>query len=190
MNLSSVASKVEPSGVQTPRSKEEFKNHSRMKWMTQNAFQDYYPAHLSHCYGCGRLNKHGLHIKSYWDGEETVCTFYPEPYHIAIPGYVYGGLISSLIDCHGTGTAAAAAYRAEGREMDTKPPLRFLTGSLHVDYLRPTPVDGPLELRGKVREIKGRKVVVSVTVSARGEIRAHGEVVAIQAPEDLVSEND
>lgn len=153
--------------------------------MTRKAFQDYYPDDLSHCYGCGRLNKHGLQIKSFWDGEETVCTFHPEPFHMAIPGYVYGGLIASLIDCHATGTAAAAAYRVEGRTMDTEPPLRFLTGSLHVDYLRPTPLDGPLELRGHVKEIKGRKVVVAVTLCAKGEICARGEVVTIRMSEHL-----
>ncbi len=155
--------------------------------MTQKAFQDYYPDNVSYCYGCGRLNEHGLQIKSYWDGEETVCTFQPRPYHMAIPGYVYGGLIASLIDCHGTGTAAAAAYRAEGREMDTDPPLRYVTASLHVDYLRPTPLGVPLELRGKVKEIKGRKVIVAVTLSASGEVCARGEVVAVQMPEHLLA---
>jgi acyl-coenzyme A thioesterase PaaI-like protein len=157
--------------------------------MVQKAFQDYYPDILSHCYGCGRLNKKGLQIKSYWDGDETVCSFNPKPHHTAIPGYVYGGLIASLIDCHGTGTAAAAAYRAEGRAMDTDPPFRFLTGSLRVEYLRPTPLDGPLELRGRVKEIKGRKVVVAVTVFAQGEARVRGEVVAIQMPEHLMPDS-
>jgi acyl-coenzyme A thioesterase PaaI-like protein len=154
--------------------------------MAQTAFQDYYPDHLSHCYGCGRLNEHGLQIKSYWDGDETVCSFDPRPYHTAIPGYVYGGLIASLIDCHSTGTAAAAAYRAAGREMDTDPPFRFLTASLHVDYLRPTPLGVPLEVRARVKEIKGRKVVVESTLSAQGEVCARGEVVAVQMPDHLI----
>ena len=149
----------------------------------EKAFQDYYPDYSSHCYGCGRLNSAGLQIKSYWDGEETVCRFDPKPYHTAIPGFVYGGLIASLIDCHSTGTAAAAAYRAAGRAMDTDPPLRFLTAALHVDYLRPTPIDGPLEVRARVKEIKGRKVVVSSQLLAGGEVCARGEVVAVQVPE-------
>lgn len=155
--------------------------------MTSTAFQDYYPDHLSHCYGCGRLNEYGLHIKSYWDGEETVCHFHPKPYHTAVPGYIYGGLIASIIDCHSTGTAAAAAYRAEGRAMDTQPPLRFVTGSLHVDYLKPTPLgNDSLDLRSQIKEIKGRKVVVTTTLSVRGEICARGEVVAVRMPEQLI----
>ena len=154
--------------------------------MSEKAFQDYYPDYFSYCYGCGRLNQGGLQIKSYWDGDESVCIFTPRANHIAVPGYVYGGLIASLIDCHGTGTAAAAAYRAEGREMNTQPPLRFLTASLHVDYLQPTPLGVPLEVRGVVKEIKGRKVVVSETLHAEGELCARGEVISIQVPEELV----
>ena len=154
--------------------------------MAEKPFQDYYPDHFSHCYGCGRLNKHGLQIKSYWDGEESVCIFLPQPYHTAIPGYIYGGLIASLIDCHSTGTAAAATYRAQGRDMDTEPALRFVTAALHVDYLRPTPLGPPLEIRGSVKEIKGRKVVVASTLSAEGEVCARGEVVAVQVPEDWI----
>jgi acyl-coenzyme A thioesterase PaaI-like protein len=153
--------------------------------VNEKAVQDYYPDDLSHCYGCGRLNEYGLQIKTYWDGDETVCTFHPKPYHTAIPGYVYGGLIASLIDCHGTGTAAAAAYRAQGRAMGTEPPLRYVTASLHVDFLRPTPMGVPLEIRGTVKEIKGRKVVVGATLSAGGEVCARGEVVAVQMPEHM-----
>jgi len=153
--------------------------------MTQPAFQDLYPDELSYCYGCGRLNEHGLQIKSYWEGDETVATFVPKPYHMAIPGYVYGGLIASLLDCHATGTAAAAAYRAAGREMGTEPALRFVTASLHVDYVRPTPRGVPLDLRGWVVEIKGRKVVVRATLSAKGQVCAQGEIVAVQMPESM-----
>lgn len=154
--------------------------------MSKKAFQDYYPDQFAQCYGCGRLNRRGLQIKSYWEGNDSVCVFQPKPYHTAIPGYVYGGLIASLIDCHSTGTAAAAMYRHEGRRMDTEPPLRFLTASLKVDYLRPTPIDVPLEVRSTVKEIKGRKVVILSTLSARGEVCARGEVIAVQVPEHLV----
>jgi len=154
--------------------------------MTQKAFQDYYPDDLSHCYGCGRLNEQGMKIKSYWDGEESVCIYRPKLFYTAVPGYVYGGLIASLIDCHSTGTAAAAKYRAENREMDTQPTLRFLTASLHVDYLLPTPLGVPIEIRGKVKEVKGRKVIIESTLSAGGNVCARGEVVAIQVPEHMM----
>ena len=154
--------------------------------MNPTAIQDYYPDEYSHCYGCGRLNEHGLQIKSRWEGDETVCTFTPEEHHIAIPGYVYGGLIASLIDCHCIATAAAATLRAQGREVGTEPPLRFVTASLHVDYLRPTPLGVPLEVRAMVTEIKRRKVLVAATLSAEGEVCARGEVVAVRIPERMM----
>jgi len=152
----------------------------------EKAFQDYYPDVLSYCYGCGRLNEKGLQIKSFWDGDETVARVLPRPEHIAVPGYVYGGLLASLIDCHGTGTAAAAAYRAEGRPMDSSPSLRYLTASLHVDYLKPTPLGVVLEIRGRVKEVKDRKVTVEEWIVAEGEITVKGEVVAVRVPDSLL----
>ncbi len=68
--------------------------------------------------------------------------------------------------------------------MGTDPPRRFVTASLKVDYLKPTPLGVELEIRGTVKEIKGRKVVVSAALSARGEVCATGEVVCVQVPEE------
>jgi len=155
--------------------------------MTQKAFQDYYSDDFSHCYGCGRLNEHGLQIKSYWDGEESVAKYLPNEHHIAIPGFVYGGLIASLIDCHCTGTAAAASYQKEGRDMDTEPPLRFVTASIKVDFIAPTPLNVEIEIRGKVVEIKGKKVVIEAKVSANNKICATGIVVAVRMPDTMIA---
>ena len=156
--------------------------------MPDKSFQDYYPDAMAHCYGCGRLNEYGHQIKSYWDGDESVCHFRPKPYHIAIPGYVYGGLLASLIDCHGTGTAAAAAYRAEKRAMDTEPAFRFLTASLHIDYLKPTPLGIELEIRAQVKEIKGRRVTIEEWINADGVTTVRGEIITVQVPDQLVQE--
>jgi acyl-coenzyme A thioesterase PaaI-like protein len=154
--------------------------------LTEQAIQDTYPEQLSYCYGCGRLNEAGLHIKSYWKGEEAVCVYIPRPEHIAIPGYVYGGLIASLIDCHCTGTAAAASYHAAGRLPGSEPAFRFVTAMLKVDYLHPTPLGVPLEVRACAVEIKGRKVVLQASVSVNGEVCARGEVITVQVPEHLI----
>lgn len=153
--------------------------------MSEKIFQDYYPDEVAHCYGCGRLNDHGLHIHSYWEGDEAVCLFEPRPYHIGFPGYVYGGLIASLIDCHAMGAAAAAKQRADGVELGDEPLPRFVTASLKIDYLRPTPIGGVLEVRARIQEIKGRKVTIAVTLSTQGEVRAQSEVIAVEMPEHL-----
>lgn len=154
--------------------------------MPLSAVQDFYPDDLAQCYGCGRLNEHGLHVRSSWDGDETVAVLTPRAHHTAIPGYVYGGLIASLIDCHGTGSAALAAYRAAGRAPGSEPALRFVTASLKVDYLKPTPLGPPLEARGTIVEVKPRKVVVDIVVRVAGDVTARGAVVAVLMPENMV----
>ena len=152
--------------------------------MTVKAFQDYYPDAFAHCYGCGRLNEEGLQIKSYWDGEESVCHYMPAPHFTGgFPGYVYGGLIASLMDCHGAATASAAKLREEGVSVDARPISRFVSASLKIDFLKPTPMGTVIEIRGRVKEIKKRKVTVGVALSAEGEIRAKGEVIMVQLPE-------
>ena len=95
--------------------------------------QDHYPEDFAHCYGCGRLNPAGHQIKTASEGDDGVARFTPRPEHIALPGFVYGGLIASLVDCHAIGTAAAAAERAAGRTIGEAPAPRFVTASLHVD---------------------------------------------------------
>ncbi len=147
------------------------------------AFQDYYPDDYSHCYGCGNLNPDGLRIKSYWQGEESVCRFDPLPHHTGgFPDYVYGGLIASLIDCHSAATASAARCREAEIELGDAPLPRHVTAALKVDYLKPTPVE-TLTLKSRVLEITNKKVVVETTLSAGGSVRATGEAVMVLIPE-------
>jgi acyl-coenzyme A thioesterase PaaI-like protein len=152
----------------------------------ENAVQNYYPEDVAHCYGCGRLNEEGIRLKTFWDRDETVSRHTPRSYHTAIPGYVYGGLIASLLDCHGTGGAAAAALRREGREIGNGEAPRFVTASLHVDFLKPTPLGPELEVRGRIVEITDRKVVLDETLSAEGVVTAKARVVAVRMPEKMI----
>jgi acyl-coenzyme A thioesterase PaaI-like protein len=147
--------------------------------------QDHYPADFAHCFGCGRLNPAGHHVKTAADGDEGVARFTPRPEHVAVPGFVYGGLIASLVDCHAIGTAAAAVERAAGRAVGDGPAPRFVTASLHVEYLKPTPLGPQLELRARATEIGARKVVVEVTVTAAGAVTARGQVVAVRMPDAM-----
>ncbi len=154
--------------------------------MSDKAVQDCYVDEFAHCFGCGRLNKDGMHIKSYWNGEECVCHYMPKPYYTGgFPGSCYGGLISSLIDCHGCATASAAKLKAEGFTLEQRAPSRFVTASLKVDYLKPTPVDKILELKGRPKDISDRKVIVTITLSAEGEICAKGEGVMVKLPDSV-----
>lgn len=151
------------------------------------ALQDHYPEDFSHCYGCGRLNTHGLHVRSEWRGGEAIARFTPEPWHIAMPGFVYGGLIASLIDCHAMATAAGAFMSAAGQTPGRDQTPRFVTASLQVDYKRPTPAGVELLLTGRAVEIGDRKVIVDVSFRA-GEVEcARGRVVAVRIPASMAN---
>lgn len=153
--------------------------------MRVKGVQDFYEERFAHCYGCGRLNKEGHQLKTYWDGDETVSRFTPEKEHISLPGFVYGGLLASLIDCHGTGSSALAYAKKSNIELTEFNAPRFVTGALNVSYKKPTPLNTELEIRGKIKEIKGRKVVIEATVSAEGEVCATGEIISLLVPEDF-----
>ncbi len=153
------------------------------------AIQDAYPDHLAHCYGCGRLNEHGYRLRTRWEGDEAVTRFTPSPVATSFPGFVYGGLLASILDCHGTAVAASGLYRAEGREidLDTAPVHRCVTGTLTVRFERPTPLGPELEVRGAVDSISGRKVYVVSRVVVDGAVTVRAEMIAVDVPEGLVA---
>jgi len=153
--------------------------------MNDGAIQDHYPEEFAHCYGCGRLNEDGLKIKTQWEGDESVCRYEPQPHYTGgFPGFVYGGFLASLIDCHSSGTASAADLRQRGSSPDDETPSRFVTASLRIDFIKPTPMGKILELRSRAIEIKGRKIVVSTELFVDGDVYVRGEAVMVRIPEN------
>ncbi|HRN50195.1 MAG TPA: PaaI family thioesterase [Anaerolineales bacterium] len=147
-------------------------------------FQDQYLDARADCWGCGRNNEHGLHIKSHWEGDEAVAHFLPEDYFSGHKGVLNGGIIATLMDCHSIGLAMAYAHREEGRDIGSQPLITYVTGSLKVDYLQPTPLNGqPLELRAVVERTEGRKTFVRCRLLAGGVETARGEVLGVRIPE-------
>jgi acyl-coenzyme A thioesterase PaaI-like protein len=149
------------------------------------AIQDAYPDAFAHCFGCGRLNPEGLHLKSRLVGDETLAEFTaPDRYTGGVPAKAYGGLVASLLDCHGTASAAAFAARAEGIAIGGDKPLsRFVTASLKIEFRNPTPVGVPLVIRGQLRSLEARKAWIDLSLSAGGSICATGEMLAIRLPD-------
>ena len=140
-------------------------------------FQDHMPENV--CFGCGH-NHEGLQIKSYWDGEESVCDWQSEDKYHGWSNLMNGGIMATLIDCHCMGTAMADAYRREGRTLNSDPEYRYATGTLSVKYLRPTP-NTHVQLRTKVLEVKGKKTVMKCDFfSDNGEKTAEADVIAIR----------
>jgi acyl-coenzyme A thioesterase PaaI-like protein len=152
------------------------------KWHMTAPIQDSYPDNVAICYGCGRNNPHGLHIETLWDGAEGVCHFTPQDYHTAFPGFVYGGLLASLIDCHSIGTAIAAMYDAENRAPGTEPEITAVTANLNVDYLKPTPIGVELVLRARIEELTPKKAIVACSLYASETETVRGRVVAVRVP--------
>lgn len=152
--------------------------------MTEKSFQAQIPDNF--CFGCGPENPDGLHIQSFWSGEnenESVCVYRPLPYQAAGPRvFLNGGIIATLIDCHGICTAVANAYRAEGREIGSGALIWCATAKLEIGYLRPTPIDAPVELRATIREAGEKKTVLECSLSSGGERCAEGEVLAVRVP--------
>jgi len=143
------------------------------------AFQD--QGSVAHCFGCGADNAYGLQLKSYWEGEEAVAEFLPEPHQCGwSPDVTYGGLIASLIDCHTCNLAIARLYRDARRPIGSEPKIDCATAQLNVSLMRPTAIDEPIRLVARIRNIDGRKIWVDCEVTSGSEVTARGEVLAIR----------
>lgn len=141
--------------------------------MQKESVQDRWPQEATYCWGCGRNNAHGLQLKSYWEDDETIATWTPKEYHLAFPGILNGGVISTIIDCHGTGTANAYHHRLN----ESKDHHMHVTASLKVKFLKPTPLDQPVTLRARVRETDGRRTIVDCDLYSGDEKCVTGEVI-------------
>lgn len=123
------------------------------------------------CFGCGPANEKGLKIKSYRNNEGLEMEFETSEEHQAFPGIINGGIIGTLLDCHGNWVAAIALMDEEGSE---NPPCT-VTASYSINLRRPTPANSKLNIKGKVIEIKGKVVKVALEMKVEEKICATGE---------------
>jgi acyl-coenzyme A thioesterase PaaI-like protein len=123
------------------------------------------------CFGCGHANPDGFHLRSYRYGDGTVATFTPRPEHDNGFGFVNGGIISTVLDCH---TAAVVMWEADRHEWraDVGAPVPFITAGFDVRFLRPTPLGPPLSLRAEPVEVSESAVVVSAELVFDENVRA------------------
>lgn len=141
-------------------------------------FQNHMPGNV--CFGCGTDNPNGLHIKSYWDGDEGICEWQAQPHHHGWPGLMNGGILASLVDCHCMCTAMAHAYKIEDRALDSEPHYKYATGTMTIKYLQPTSNDLPVLLKARVTEVKGKKTTLTCEAYSDGVITVRAEVIAIR----------
>ena len=133
----------------------------------------------NHCFGCGPANPKGLRIRSFEDGEGGLkAEWTPESHHEAFDGMLNGGIIGSLMDCHGNWAAAVHIMKARGEDT---PPCT-VTAEFHVKLKRVTPSDGPVRLHARVVEAEGDRATVEVELEAGGKVTStcRGVFVAVR----------
>lgn len=116
-----------------------------------------------HCFGCGRLNRHGLQLRFFAndDGKGVWAPFTPTS---AFEGYervVHGGIVCTILD----EVMAWSLYREA---------TWAVTGQLSTRFRKPVLVGVPVRAIGRILRDRGRVIEV------RGEIRrdADGQLLA------------
>jgi len=144
--------------------------------------KDYIQDHMDGnvCFGCGKDNHEGLQIKSYWEGQASICEWMPEEKHNGWKGVLCGGIMAVLIDCHCICTAIAHAHALEKLPLQSNPYITYATGTMTIKYLKPAYNDKPVILKAFIKEVKGRKIVVGCDAYTNGIKTTEAEVIAIR----------
>jgi acyl-coenzyme A thioesterase PaaI-like protein len=123
------------------------------------------------CFGCGHANPKGFHLRSYRDGDLTVAEFRPRPEHDNGFGFLNGGIITTVLDCHG---AAVVMWEADRRGWQalTGAPIPFITAGFDVRFLRPTPLGPPVQLTASPVRVDDSEIVVASELTVDGKTRA------------------
>ncbi|MDE1549677.1 hotdog domain-containing protein [Jeotgalibaca caeni] len=153
------------------------------------AIQDTYGEKFQNCWGCGSKNEQGLQLKTYpsEDGETCITQYTPDKqYTGGVPNNLFGGMIATIFDCHGTASAAWFAHKNKGLELTGETVIgRFITARLEIDYKKPVPMDEPITIRSCLQEIGERKAIIKMEMEADGLIRAQAQMVAVSVKDKM-----
>jgi acyl-coenzyme A thioesterase PaaI-like protein len=122
------------------------------------------------CFGCGQRNAAGLHLESFVAEDGVVATFTPRPEHDNGLGYVNGGIISTVLDCHTAAVVMKEAFDRGWRGPDDAA-LSFVTAGFDVRFLRPTPLGPPVDLWARAETIGQDEMVVLAELRHGGKVR-------------------
>jgi acyl-coenzyme A thioesterase PaaI-like protein len=126
------------------------------------------------CFGCGPANPKGLQLKSFPDDGFVTATFRPWPEHDNGLGFLNGGIISTLLDCHSAAAVMNEAFE-RGWSAFGGAPLPYVTSGLNIRFLRPSPLHEPVELRAVVTEAHEPEITCSAELIFDGKPRATAE---------------
>jgi acyl-coenzyme A thioesterase PaaI-like protein len=135
------------------------------------AIQDRYFPDMR-CFGCGPANERGLRLKSYAAGDGTyTATFTPWPEHDNGVGFLNGGIISTVLDCHSAAVVVHTAF-GHGWEPLGDAPLPYVTAGLDVRYLRPAPLTEAVSLIAEPETVSEAEITSRVRLEWDGKVRA------------------
>ena len=123
------------------------------------------------CFGCGHANPNGFHLRSYREGDRIVGEFTPRPEHDNGFGFLNGGIIATVLDCHG---AAAVMWEASERgwKAPAGTPVPFVTAAFDVKFLRPTPLGRTVFLAAWSDSVDESRIVVTSELAVDDKVRA------------------
>ena len=122
-----------------------------------------------HCYACGDLNPIGLQLKFRMEGDWAIADFVARPEHQGYPGYVHGGLVTTLLD-------EAMGWATYGKG------IWALTGRLETRYRGIVPTGTLLQVRAVITRDRGRTIEVSSELSdAEGKVLAEAKGILFRA---------
>jgi len=130
------------------------------------------------CFGCGRLNTHGLQLAFYPHEQGGVwAPFVPEARFEGYTGMVHGGVISTVLD----EVMAWSLYRNQ---------VWAVTGSLNVRYRAPIRVGERTRAIGWQVDRRGRRIEMAGEIrrESDGAILAGATAVFVQVPESQAEE--
>ena len=130
--------------------------------------ETYYPDMM--CFGCGHANHKGLKLRSYERDGIVVATFRPWPEHDNGGGFLNGGIIATVLDCHG---GAAVLLESQRRGLGNGG-LSFVTAGIDVEFHRPTPLTEDLSLTAEITEASDDAITVRSVINFDVKPRATG----------------
>lgn len=144
-------------------------------WVQGEAFPE------GRCFGCGPGNEDGLGLRSRPHDGGVRATWTPEPHHVGGGGFLCGGIIGTILDCH-TGAAVTwwvrenhGAWPTDQLAAGPEAAPMYLTAGYEIRLLRPTPI-APVELYAEVAAHDEPEVTVHGHLESEGKRRA--EIVA------------
>ena len=129
-----------------------------------------------HCFACGELNEHGLHLELHVDAEGCWTELTLEPRFQGWESVAHGGIIGTILD-------EVMAWSVIGRD------TWGVTARLAVAFHRPIPIGRPIRAEGWVTEDRRRTFRTASRVLDRetGEVLATGEGAFVAAPPDQLA---